>query len=78
MAAVQRRGRAELLLSLPLSPPAHATPLNTHALTHHSSHQQEGDLKYMVAFSSPVTALEWCLTVQVRAVCFSGWPLWHP
>lgn len=27
---------------------------------------QEGDLKMMVAFASPVTALEWCLVVQVR------------
>lgn len=27
---------------------------------------QEGDMKFMVAFASPVTALEWCLLVQVR------------
>jgi hypothetical protein len=26
---------------------------------------QEGDMKFMVAFASPVTALEWCLLVQV-------------
>lgn len=28
---------------------------------------QEGDMKFMVAFASPVTALEWCLLVQVWA-----------
>lgn len=28
---------------------------------------QEGDMKFMVAFASPVTALEWCLLVQVRS-----------
>jgi hypothetical protein len=27
---------------------------------------QEGDMKFMVVFGSPVTALEWCLLVQVR------------
>lgn len=30
---------------------------------------QEGDMKFMVAFASPVTALEWCLVVQVRCCC---------
>lgn len=42
---------------------------------------QEGDLKMMVAFASPVMALEWCLLVQVRCCggliwgdCFSTGP----
>jgi len=26
---------------------------------------QEGDMKFMVVFASPVTALEWCVLVQV-------------
>jgi hypothetical protein len=32
---------------------------------------QEGDMKFMVAFADPLTALEWCLLVQVRlsALC---------
>lgn len=34
---------------------------------------QEGDLKFMVAFSSPVTAVEWCLTVQESAM-YLPWP----
>jgi hypothetical protein len=29
---------------------------------------QDGDMKFMVAFASPVTAMEWCLLVQV------SWP----
>jgi hypothetical protein len=33
---------------------------------------QEGDMKFMVAFASPVTALEWCLLVQVRQVLTGG------
>lgn len=28
--------------------------------------EQEGDMKYMVAFREPCRALEWCLLVQVR------------
>lgn len=34
---------------------------------------QEGDLKYMVAFSSARAALEWCLTVQ-EAAMYLNWP----
>lgn len=34
---------------------------------------QEGDLKFMVAFGSPVSALEWCLVVQ-EAAMFLPWP----
>lgn len=34
---------------------------------------QEGDLKYMVAFSSARAALEWCLTVQ-EAALYLNWP----
>jgi len=35
---------------------------------------QEGDLKYMVAFSSACAALEWCLLVQ-EASMYLSWPL---
>jgi hypothetical protein len=40
---------------------------------------QEGDMKFMVAFASPVTALEWCLLVQVCRVCrdVSGRRFWR-
>lgn len=34
---------------------------------------QEGDLKYMVAFSSARAALEWCLMVQ-EASMYLNWP----
>jgi hypothetical protein len=34
---------------------------------------QEGDLKYMVAFSSARAALEWCLMVQ-EAALYLNWP----
>lgn len=33
---------------------------------------QEGDMKFMVAFGDPVTALEWCLLVQVRRLAVLG------
>lgn len=33
---------------------------------------QEGDMKFMVAFASPVTALEWCLLVQVSGLRVGG------
>jgi hypothetical protein len=33
-------------------------------------------MKFMVAFASPVTALEWCLLVQVRQVLTGGWLDW--
>jgi adenylate cyclase len=34
---------------------------------------QEGDLRFMVAFASPVAALEWCLVVQ-EAAMYLPWP----
>jgi hypothetical protein len=34
---------------------------------------QEGDLKYMVAFGSARSALEWCLLVQ-EAAMYLNWP----
>ncbi|KAF6251508.1 hypothetical protein COO60DRAFT_610652 [Scenedesmus sp. NREL 46B-D3] len=34
---------------------------------------QEGDLRFMVAFASPVAALEWCLVVQ-QAAMYLPWP----
>eukprot|EP00878_Enallax_costatus_P046993 GHUV01057339.1.p1 GENE.GHUV01057339.1~~GHUV01057339.1.p1 ORF type:complete len:472 (+),score=123.21 GHUV01057339.1:459-1874(+) len=34
---------------------------------------QEGDLRFMLAFSNPATALEWCLIVQ-EAAMFLPWP----
>jgi hypothetical protein len=34
---------------------------------------QEGDLKYMVAFGSARSALEWCLLVQ-EAALYLNWP----
>jgi hypothetical protein len=37
------------------------------------AHAQEGDLKYMVAFSSARAALEWCLLVQ-EASMYLAWP----
>jgi hypothetical protein len=43
---------------------------------------QEGDLKYMVAFGSAASALEWCLLVQ-QAALYLHWPdkrcgaAWH-
>lgn len=35
---------------------------------------QEGDLKYMAAFTSPAAAAEWCLTVQ-EASLYLPYPL---
>ena len=35
--------------------------------------EQEGDLKYMIVFSSPRSAMEWCLVVQ-QALLHAPWP----
>ena len=37
--------------------------------------EQEGELKYMVAFSTPRAALEWCLVLQ-EAAMYLRWPRW--
>lgn len=34
---------------------------------------QDGDLKYMVAFASPATAVAWCLVMQ-EALMYAEWP----